>query len=913
LGPRISQVTDPIGRTVQYGYDSFNRLISVTDPSGGVTTYGYDNGNRMTTLTDARGITFLQNTYDAGNRVVQQVDADGGVYRFQYYGPNGKALFTAPRVSATGSGCGSTTIVINAGSPPPPGTPCVVVVIVPSPAQFLVAQSLEIDPEGNVTSYRFNGEGYLVEETRHDGSVVQYERANGTNQLLSTTDPLGRKTGFTYDSANNVTSITDPAGNVTHFTYESNFNRVTSITDAAGDVSGFTYDDQGNLISSTDPLGKTTTLGYNSYGQPLTVTDPLGNATAFEYDQFGNLTATVDPLGNRTTRVYDLVSRLTGLTDPLGRTTSYEYDALNRVTQITDALGGETGFTYDPNGNLLTVADANGHVTTHTYDVMDRLETRTDPLGSAESYVYDFNGNLTQFTDRKGQVSQFYYDALNRRIESDYADGSATTFTYDSISRLLQVYDSTSGLIQMGYDDLDRLTQELTPQGVVSYNYDAIGRRTSMTANGLAPVNYQYDNASRLTQVAQGSNAVNLGYDGAGRRTSLTYPNGTAANYFYDNASRLTELLHQGPSGVIEDLLYTYDAAGNRISFGRNDSQAELPPAVTAAYNAANQMTHFNTDMLTYDANGNLTFDGTTTYTWDARNRLTQMSNANVSASFVYDALGRRVSKTINGATTQYLYDGNDIMAEIQYGAISAMYLRSLNIDEPFLRSSSIAEYYHTDALGSTLVLTDQSGGVQTTYSYDPFGNTTVAGTSSNPFQYTGRENDGTGAYYYRARYYSPILQRFINEDPILAPLTPLSLGLCRVSNLTVWLLPPRIGFPDPELSQFLNPFAYVEDNPLKMTDASGMISQSNPCYKYFQPCVDALNNIPSNKDGSVGLCVDKKLQGSKYGCGRKMNKICAAADFSSTVTECMDRANIKYKVTPCLPENSTIKCINKF
>jgi RHS repeat-associated protein len=358
-------------------------------------------------------------------------------------------------------------------------------------------------------------------------------------------------------------------------------------------------------------------------------------------------------------------------------------------------------------------------------------------------------------------------DAQSERIKSGYGDGSSTSFTYDSVNRLLQVYDSNSGLIQMGYDDLDRLTQELTPQGAVNYSYDSIGRRTSMTANGLAPVNYQYDNASRLTQVAQGSNAVNLGYDNAGRRTSLTYPNGTATNYFYDNASRLNEILHQGPSGTIEDLSYAYDAAGNRISFNRTDSQAELPQAVQAAYNAANQMIHFNTDTLTYDANGNLTFDGTTTYTWDGRNRLSQMSNANVSASFVYDSLGRRVSKTINGATTKYLYDGNDVIAEIQYGAISATYLRSLNVDEPFLRASSVAEYYHTDALGSTLALTDQTGTVQTTYSYDPFGNTTIAGSSTNPFQYTGRENDGTGLYFNRARYLNIMLQRFINEDPL--------------------------------------------------------------------------------------------------------------------------------------------------
>jgi len=112
--------------------------------------------------------------------------------------------------------------------------------------------------------------------------------------------------------------------------------------------------------------------------------------------------------------------------------------------------------------------------------------------------------------------------------------------------------------------------------------------------------------------------------------------------------------------------------------------------------------------------------------------------------------------------------DGNDIVAEIEGGVVTATYLRSLNIDEPFMRTTSTGQaFYHTDALGSVLALTDQTGTVQTTYRYDPFGNTTVTGTSTNPFQYTGRENDGTGLMFYRARYYSPTLQRFLGEDPI--------------------------------------------------------------------------------------------------------------------------------------------------
>jgi RHS repeat-associated protein len=97
-------------------------------------------------------------------------------------------------------------------------------------------------------------------------------------------------------------------------------------------------------------------------------------------------------------------------------------------------------------------------------------------------------------------------------------------------------------------------------------------------------------------------------------------------------------------------------------------------------------------------------------------------------------------------------------------------YIRTLNIDEPLARitSDGTIRYYHADALGSIIALTDDLGNVKTQYNYSPFGETDLIGEpSDNPFQYTGRENDGTGLYYYRARYYSPVLRRFVSEDPI--------------------------------------------------------------------------------------------------------------------------------------------------
>ena len=98
----------------------------------------------------------------------------------------------------------------------------------------------------------------------------------------------------------------------------------------------------------------------------------------------------------------------------------------------------------------------------------------------------------------------------------------------------------------------------------------------------------------------------------------------------------------------------------------------------------------------------------------------------------------------------------------------TATMLTGLGIDEYFQRvDSSGTLSYLSDMVGSTLALADSSGALDTAYTYDPFGNVTVNGADTNPYQFTGRENDATGLYFYRGRYYSPTLQRFVSQDPI--------------------------------------------------------------------------------------------------------------------------------------------------
>jgi YD repeat-containing protein len=189
-----------------------------------------------------------------------------------------------------------------------------------------------------------------------------------------------------------------------------------------------------------------------------------------------------------------------------------------------------------------------------------------------------------------------------------------------------------------------------------------------MTVAGQNQVVYGYDDANRLTTITQGSSVVTLGYDAANRRTSLTLPNGVVVEYGYDAASRLTALTYKQGINVLGTLTYAYDAAGQRIAVGGSWARTGLPAALASAtYDDANQISQFGGISFTYDNNGNLTNDGIRTYTWNARNQLASLTGP-VNASLAYDGASRRRAKTVGGTTTQFLYDGLNLVQELSAG-----------------------------------------------------------------------------------------------------------------------------------------------------------------------------------------------------------------------------------------------------
>jgi RHS repeat-associated protein len=358
---------------------------------------------------------------------------------------------------------------------------------------------------------------------------------------------------------------------------------------------------------------------------------------------------------------------------------------------------------------------------------------------------------------------------LNRQTQVTYHDNSTTDYTYDAGDRLSEIDDSISGVVGRDYDLLNRLIEETTPEGTVTYSYDGANRRATMTVAGQTQISYGYDNADRLTSITQGSGSVGFAYDSADRRTVLTLPNGVTIESSHDAASQVTGLTYKLGATTLGDLTYTYDLAGNRTAVGGSWARTNLPTALNAAtYSATNQIATRSGTSFTYDQNGNITNDGFTTYSWNSRNQLETLSGS-ASASFQYDGLERRRSRTISGTTKQFLYDGFNAIQELASGSPSANILSGLKIDEWLVRNDNSGQYSYLGALlNSTVALANSSGVVQTEYTYEPFGTSTLSGaTTSNSVEFAGRDNDGTGLAYNRARYYSPTTGRFLSEDPI--------------------------------------------------------------------------------------------------------------------------------------------------
>ena len=741
-GYNISRITDPIGRTVSYTYTSAGYLATFTNVLGGVTTYQYDSQGRVTQITDPHGAV-TRNTYDSNGRVASQVLPSGGTMIFSY-------------------------TLVNSLVPTSP-----------------VTQTAVTDPVGNVTTYRFNTQGFVVGVTDATGQVRTITRQLGTNQMLALQGtgicPVCGNTAagdmtFTYDANGNILTQTDALGDTTTFTYDPVHSNLTSVTDPTGNMAQKLYDAHGNVTGIIDARGNTTMFTGNATGLTASVQDPLGGTTTFTYDSVGNVVSLTNQLGQKTQFSYDGVSRPIAALDPLGRTSTTTYNADDSMIASVDANGNTTQFAYDNAGLRLSVTDPRGGQTVFGYDAAGRAVSITDPLQRTTNYVYDANGNLVHWTNRRGQTATFKYDALNRIVTETYVDATVNR-TYDSSGRVVQVVDSQSGTFSMTYDLAGRLVKVVSPNGAISYTRDAAGRVTSRQIVGQPAVNYAYDSNGNLTGASLGSTSITRTFDPRDLLLTNTRSNGASGSYSFDSVGRLLTMAEQVSGNAIFSRSFAYDAAGQLVSNSADTGPALSTAAAAGAFDAANEIATLGGTTYTSDADGNRLSEATaagatTRYTWDARGRLQAISApGGVISTFVYDYEGNMIQSRVTSASQDTLQklilDDVSNIVSVQQGDNSSMILDGRGPDDVIAIVQGNSYLFPLlDQVSSEAALTDGSGNVVGREFYEPYGASTTTGTVGL-FQFTGRPLFGAGLSYDRARFYDSATGRFLSEDPL--------------------------------------------------------------------------------------------------------------------------------------------------
>ncbi len=764
--PLVSRVSDPLKREVAYQYDSQDRLVQFTDAAGAVWKYGWDGQSRLVTITDPLGNVQVTNTYgnggDLNDRVVAQKLADNSKFGFTYMVADGKA----------------TTEVT--------------------------------DRRGSIRRLEFDAGGRVVRNTFPAGlDIAQVQTfvydATGRETNVTSTD---RQYTYAYDTNGNRISEADQYGTLVTRSFDSYSQLLTEAQ--AGDPqrgvsTGYTYDAKGNLLTVTDRLGNSTTWTNDSLGRPLTVTDALKGVTKFSWSG-ADLASITDPLNRTTSYTTDAVGRVTAVQDPLGNSTRLTVDALDRTTDITDAAGGVTHLTWDSVGRLLSQADPKGATTRYAYNAIGRANSKTDPLGRSEAYTWNSAGQMATTIDRKGQVKTYTYDAAGRVVQIDFqpAAGAPASRSWQygwdaTLGRLTGTNDfgpSTRGEMQADgaltstlfyYDSVTGrymgMMEVPTLQGRWTYRFAPDTREIAGIDMDRAAVDYSRDAERRVTQIqyqvnGEAPRTFSYTYDALGRLAQTKLANGITVVYAWDAASQLTGMTYKRTDGsVLGDLTYGYDLAGRRTKAGGSLTKVNLPQSVSdAQYNGANQLTRWAGRTLSYDLNGNLANDGVNQYNWNENDLLRQISGG-TTASFNYDMFGRRRDSTLNGHLMQTAWIDNELNLMVPDGdwsqriRVFSPYPES-GVDELTYRrigdDASRDRYVLRDANNNVIALTDADQQSQTQYSYEPYGRTSQTGVvDPNLQQFTGRENDGTGLYYYRSRYYSPNTGRFISEDPI--------------------------------------------------------------------------------------------------------------------------------------------------
>lgn len=662
------------------------------------------------------------------------------------------------------------------------------------------AQKFKIVKERDNTFSLFTGNtNYekLVDGQYHGNEIIQSEEVYQTNPYPNKEEPCYGQRWYFYpvensadktivtettytDSKNFVKSTKDQRGNETTYAYNEQKGTLTSTTDALGRTTNYTYDPNNNALLSVSSGGMTNSYAYeNDRLKNITVNGGL--QYAFQYDAFGRTTSTKVGNGTAWRTLSSLEYNNKGL---LGKQTygngdyiDFTYDNLDRVTE-KKYNGSDTNravYRYGNDGSLSQTVDfSTGTRTKFTYDLADRLVSQKEYTGtgnnggsllSSTDFTYaDKTNYLTgvkHFSPLGTQNIGYTYGDINQGQMPDqiykvsWNGQEKLNFVYDPLGRLTSKqilvgggdHDAPNTLstqytyVDVGTDKTTTLVQSLqTPVGTYNYTYDAVGNITGISLDGGCTNTYVYDT---LNQLVRENNQE------SGKTYTYTYVNGniTERKEYAYTTGELGE--------VLDTKTWSYT----------DNTWSDL-------------LTNFNGKSISYDEIGNPTTIGNQLLSWNGR-QLQEITDSDNTYTYLYNTDGQRVSKIVNGVTTEYFYNGS-ILAGQKTGNDTLVFMYDNNGDIFGFTYDGLTFYYVKNAQNDVVGLA-LGEDVVAYYFYDAWGNARIINDAGypiydqghpayiNPIRYRSYYYDNeSNLYYLNSRYYSPEMCRFLNADGIV-------------------------------------------------------------------------------------------------------------------------------------------------
>ena len=582
-----------------------------------------------------------------------------------------------------------------------------------------------------------------------------------------------------YDARGNVASQTAPyyTGDpvyTTSFDYDA-LDRPTRITHADANWVETAYGVAGVFVSTTshDELGHPVTLHLDAFGRSVRREEPLATTSG---------TVTV-----KTDYGYDDLGRLNAITDDVGNAWAYTHDSLGRTLTVDDPDLGLWTKTYDDAGQLETQTDAlvrsgetTGQVTRFTYDALGRMLTKTARFGALDAeqttYTYDeaaagfHNVGLLTRAENPTGILQYRYDAMGREAQRIYTiDGTAHT--------LASGFDIAGRLIWQDYPDGDAVGSVLDPitydeagrlyaiPGLVTHSaYDASGNAEAMAFGNGVVTGYGFsDQRGWLDSMVTTSGATTIqnmtyGRDAAGQITSVASPLADESwTYAYDSLRRLLSATNLDTAAYSRT--YTYDTIGNMLSNSGVTGTYSYP---AAGADRPHAVTSVGSWSYTYDANGNMETGAGRSFTYNGENRPTQID----TQTYSYGPDGERwktVDSAPGGGTTLYLGGSIEIAAGVMTKYLPGNAKRVGSPGDPVVETF----WLHHDHQGSIQAITDAAGTQVQRFTYYPYGDriATASAAHDETKGWIGERQDATGLFYLHARYYDPVIGRFVTPD----------------------------------------------------------------------------------------------------------------------------------------------------